>query len=353
MTSSSDSSRLYTSTVQSGPPLLMLHSRPTLVFKLLFPCRPILYLLPLLHHYRLLLLAVSISPASSRPDSLRILQWNAGGLRARSAELLHFLSSHSVDCICIQESNLNSSSSFRIPGFSDLRSDRTHHQSGTFSPDATHTSGGVIIFVRHGLSCFELSTATLSSLDPCFDYIGVNISLNNSSSHLFLNVYAPLFAPLQRMAEPIPLLLPSIPPPEYSSFWGISIAISLFGTPEVFSTPVGRTYSIGSSLLTSSPSMTLICLLFYIASLAVAPPLTSPLLPPLSSYLAHGMCFKTSVLITYQFFYQSLSLRFFLHTSISRKLAGMVLLFPLTHTVFLQRNTRLFPFPLLLLSLLL
>ena len=57
-------------------------------------------------------------------------QWNAGGLRARSTGLLHFLSSHPVDLICIQESNLNSSSSFRIPGFSSLRSDRTHSRSG-------------------------------------------------------------------------------------------------------------------------------------------------------------------------------------------------------------------------------
>ena len=125
------------------------------------------------------------------PDSLRVLQWNAGGLRARSTELLHFLSSHPVDLICIQESNLNSSSFFRIPGFSALRSDRTHSRSGILSPDTTHASGGVVIFVRQGLSFSELSTSTFSSLDPYSDYVGVNISLNNSSSVPFLNVYAP------------------------------------------------------------------------------------------------------------------------------------------------------------------
>ena len=47
MTPSSDSSDTYTSTVQSGPPLLMLHSHPTLVFKPLIPLLPIIYLLPL------------------------------------------------------------------------------------------------------------------------------------------------------------------------------------------------------------------------------------------------------------------------------------------------------------------
>ena len=50
---------------------------------------------------------------------------------------------------------------------------------------------GVIIFVRQGLSFSELSTSSLSSLDPYSDYVGVSISLNNSSSLSFLNVYDP------------------------------------------------------------------------------------------------------------------------------------------------------------------
>ena len=224
----------------------------------------------------------SSAPSASTPppDSHRVLQWNAGGLRARSTELLHFLLSHPVDLICIQESNLNSSSSFRIPGFSALRSDRTHSRSGILSSDTTHASSGVVISVRQGLSFFELSTSSLSSLDPYSDYVGINISLNNSSSLSFLNVYAPLFAPPQRMAEPIPFLSPSFPPPEISSFLGTSIAITPSGTQEVPPTPAGRKYSAGSFLLTSSPSMTLTHPPFSIAPLAVAPPLTSPLLPP-------------------------------------------------------------------------
>ena len=110
---------------------------------------------------------------------------------SQEQELLHFLSSHSVDLICIQETNLNSFSSFRIPGFSALRSDCTHSRSGILSRDATHTSGNVITFVRQGLSFSELSTFSLSSLDLYSDYVRVNISLKNSSSLLFLNVYTP------------------------------------------------------------------------------------------------------------------------------------------------------------------
>ena len=194
--SSSDSSSWYTSTAQSGPSgplLLMQHSHPTLAFKPLTLFPPTLYLLPPHPNHCLMFLAVSLYLLLPLPlpNSLRVLQWNAGGLRARSTELLLFISSHPVDLICIQESNLNSSSFFRIPGFSALRSDGTHSRSGIFSTDITDASGGVIIFVRQGLSFSELFTSSLSSLDPYSDYVEVNISLNDSSSLSFLNVYAP------------------------------------------------------------------------------------------------------------------------------------------------------------------
>ena len=199
VTPSSDFSDTYTSTYNLALCLLMLHSRPTLVFKPLIPRQPIVYLLPLPPHHRPLLLAVLLCLLPPLPpDSLRVLQWNVGGLRARSTELLHFLSSHPVDLICIQESNLNSPSSFQIPGFSALCSDRTHSRSGILFRNATHPSGGVIIFVRQGLSFSGLPTSfsglptsSLSLLDPYSDYVGVNISLNNSSSVSFPNVYAP------------------------------------------------------------------------------------------------------------------------------------------------------------------
>ena len=152
----------------------MQHFRPTLTFKPLIPLPPILYLIFLLPHYRLLLLVVSLHLLFPLPpDFLRVLQWNAGDLLARTTKLLHFISSHSVDLICIQESNLNSSSSFQIPGFSTLRSD------GILSLlMLCMLAVGVIIFVRQGLSFLELFTFSLSSLHPYSDYVGVNIFLN-------------------------------------------------------------------------------------------------------------------------------------------------------------------------------
>ena len=258
----------------------------------------------------------SAPPASSPlPDSLRVLQWNAGGLRARSTELLHFLSSHPVDLICIQESNLNSSSSFRIPGFSVLRSDRTHSRSGILSSDASHASGGVVIFVRQGLSFSELSTTSLSSLDPYSDYVGVNISLNKSSSVSFLNVYAPPIrsSPTDGRTDSFS---PSILPSSRNLFilgnfnchhplWD-SRGTSDPRGEEVFD------WVISSDLLPLNDPNTPP---FSIAPLAVAPLLTSPLLPLLLLFLAPGRCFRTWVLTTYQFFYLSLSLRSFTPTS--------------------------------------
>ena len=98
----------------------MQHSYPTLAFRSLLTLPLTSYLLPTHPYHRLMLLAVSsTAPTSSFPlDYLKVLQWNAEGLRARSTKLLHFLLSHLVDPICIQESNLNLSSCFQIPGFS-------------------------------------------------------------------------------------------------------------------------------------------------------------------------------------------------------------------------------------------
>ena len=171
----------------------MQHLHPTLTFKLFILFPPTLYLLPLHPRHRLMLLAVSLYPqlSLSLPNSLRVFQWNAEGLQARSTKLLHFISSHHVDPIYIQESNLNLSSSFRIPGFSALQSHGTHSRCGIFSTDGADASGGVIIFVKQSLSFSDLSTSSLSSLGPYSNYVEVNISLNDSSSLSFLNVYAP------------------------------------------------------------------------------------------------------------------------------------------------------------------
>ena len=146
----------------------MHHSHPTLAFKLLILFPPTLYLLPLHPHHRFMLLDVSLYLLLSLPlpNFLRILQWNAGGVQTRSIKLIHFILSHPVDLIYIQESNLNLSSSFRIPGFSALQFHGTHSRSGIFSTDVADASGSVIIFVKQCLFFSELFTSSLFCLAP-------------------------------------------------------------------------------------------------------------------------------------------------------------------------------------------
>ena len=188
----SDSSSWYTSTASSGPLLLMQHFYPTLAFKPLIVFRPLcicslctlttascfwLYLFTSCFFFPSLTLSGFFNEmlGVSEPGALNCYT---------------FISSHPVDLICIQESNLNFSSSFRIPGFSALRSDCSHSRSDIFSTDVTDVSGGVIIFVRQDLSFSELFNSSLTSLNPCSDYVEANISLKNSSSPSFLNVNA-------------------------------------------------------------------------------------------------------------------------------------------------------------------
>ena len=311
MAPSSDSSDTYTSTVQSGPPSTDAALSRHPVSKPLIPHLPILYLLPLPLHHRPLLLAIFLRllppllPLTLSGFFNGMLEVSVPGalnyfifyrpiqsiLSAfRNPTLTHLPLSGFLDslfCVLIAPT----------PGLAfSLLIPRTPAAVSSFS------SGRAYPFLNF-LSLLFLRLIPILIIQN-------NISPNNSSSVSFLNVYAPppLFAPPQRMAEPIPFLPPFFPPPEISSFWGTSIAITPSGTQEVLPTPAGRKYSSGSSPLTSSPSMTLKHPPFSIAPLAVAPPLTSPLLLLLLFFLAPGRCFRTWVLTTHQFFYLSLSL---------------------------------------------
>ena len=183
----------------------MQHSHPTLAFKppFLFPLT--LYFLPLHPHHLLMFLAVSVYPLLPLPlpNSRRALQWNAWGLREgalncyilfRLIPLISFVSRNLTLIYLSLSGSLVSLLCNPMASTPDL----------VFFPiNATDASGCVIIFVRKGLSFSNLSTSSLSSLDPYSDYVEVNISLNDSSLLSFLMFMLPLFALLRRIAEPI------------------------------------------------------------------------------------------------------------------------------------------------------
>ena len=103
----------------SGPPSAnaALPSHPLQSSYLLPPTSYLLFsVLSSFHH----VLGCSSIPPTSSSDSLRALQCNARGLLATSAELLHYISLHPVDFICVENAILNWSSSFQIPGCSAI-----------------------------------------------------------------------------------------------------------------------------------------------------------------------------------------------------------------------------------------
>ena len=191
LTPSSDSSYMYTSIVQSSPASANASLSPHPRLQTSYP--------PSAHSISspstTVLCSRLFSCASCLHSPLTLSGFFNGMLGVFEPEALNYFT--------FFRPILSTLSAFRNPiftplsGFSALRSDRTHFRSGIFSSNTTHASGGVVIFVRQGLSFSELSTSSLSSLNPYSDYVGINISLYNSSSLSFLNVYAPLFTPPQ------------------------------------------------------------------------------------------------------------------------------------------------------------
>ena len=145
----------------------MQHSHPTLAFKsvILFP--PTLYLLPLHSHHCLMLLAVSLYLLLllSLPDSLRALQWNAGVSEPGALNCYTLFRLISLTLFVFRNLTL-----IYLPFSRSLNSLLSALIAATpsqvFFLLMLQTSGGIIIFVRQGLSFSELSTSSLSLLDP-------------------------------------------------------------------------------------------------------------------------------------------------------------------------------------------
>ena len=208
-------------------------------------------------------------------------------------------------------------------------------------------------FRQAGLSFSELSTSFLSSLNPYSDDVEANISLNNSFSLSLLNIYASPIrsSPSDGRTDPVsPSILSSsrnlfilVDFNCHHSLWDSRDASDIC-QEEVFD------WVISSDLIPlNNPDIPTLLYRFSRSRSF----LTFPLLSPHSSCPVPWRCFRTWVLNTNQFFYLSLSFQFFAPTSIPlpsifRKLGKITLPSTFTPTVFPQRNTRPFLFPLLL-----
>jgi len=67
-----------------------------------------------------------------RSKALRLVCWNADGVRGRKLELEHFLSQHVVDICLLSEAFLNPGQAFRLPIISSTAN--TDQQRGAVQP---------------------------------------------------------------------------------------------------------------------------------------------------------------------------------------------------------------------------
>ena len=149
------------------------HNHPQLIFN--YPPSAPTIPPPQTHHTISPLIQSSFHPSSPSQNNLRILQWNANGIRPRRTELIQFLSQNRYDLIFVQESHLSSDSSFRMPGYKTLHKNRSMTRRGT-TISTENLRGGVLILVKNGLTYTSLSTQSLSSLDPSSDHLASSSS---------------------------------------------------------------------------------------------------------------------------------------------------------------------------------
>ena len=156
-----------------------------------------------------------LRPSFHRPPSLRelkVLQWNANGVRARRLELNKYLSRHSFDVVLIQETKLQPSTSFGIPGFKCYRQDRASTPRSAPRGGRGGRGGGVLTLVRDGLAHSSWPLRDLASSDPDSDYLGIRVHLRQTTLSL-LNLYVPPFRSSEdsRVRSFDPSRLPSSP----------------------------------------------------------------------------------------------------------------------------------------------
>lgn len=118
------------------------------------------------------------SRATGQPSSiatgLRVVQWNAEGVRNKKLELQAFLKDNKIDIICIQETHLTEAHRFFVRGFDTYRRDRPTHK------------GGVLTLIRHGIPAVLTAQTTTGEIE----FISTKIFLQGEEL-LITNCYSP------------------------------------------------------------------------------------------------------------------------------------------------------------------
>jgi ribonuclease HI/uncharacterized protein YaaR (DUF327 family) len=118
------------------------------------------------------------SRATGQPSSpttgLKVVQWNAEGIRNKKPELQAFLRENKIDVICAQETHLSEAHRFFVRGFDTYRRDRPTHK------------GGVITLIRHGIPAVMTAQTTTGEIE----FITTKLFLQGEEL-LITNCYSP------------------------------------------------------------------------------------------------------------------------------------------------------------------
>ena len=107
--------------------------------------------------------------------SLRLVQWNAEGIRQKKPELQAFLRDNRIDVICVQETHLTEAHRFFVRGYDIFRRDRP-----------TGHKGGILTLVKHGIP----AALTAQTVDGALEFITIKIFLQGEEL-LITNCYSP------------------------------------------------------------------------------------------------------------------------------------------------------------------
>ena len=110
-------------------------------------------------------------------QALKIVQWNAEGVRLKNTELQHFVKLKAIDVCCIQETHLSSSHRFFIRGYEVFRQDRENRP-----------KGGLLTLVRNNIPAAEIKRSGQADLDT--EYLGVKLVLAGTPVTVF-NICSP------------------------------------------------------------------------------------------------------------------------------------------------------------------
>jgi endonuclease/exonuclease/phosphatase family metal-dependent hydrolase len=104
-----------------------------------------------------------------------VMHWNARGIRANLNHFKHYIQQHNPDIICLQETKLQPTITFNIPGYTIIREDRPTY----------HTSGGLAILIKTTLNYQGLTVSA-----PPVESLAISVHCNNTSITI-VNIYCP------------------------------------------------------------------------------------------------------------------------------------------------------------------